>query len=113
MNLSELAIKYGSDKAEKGHGYTVIYEQYFNTIKEDQFNILEIGLSLYKMYIKDGKINKHVPSSLKIWLDYFINANVYGFDIKDFSFISYPRTTIYRGEILNIKTIYIRIYKIV
>lgn len=71
-NLTELANKYKSDKGtEYGskHGFTLIYEKYFNKLKNDYINILEIG-------INDG-------SSLKMWYEYFINAKILGLDINN------------------------------
>jgi hypothetical protein len=33
-----------------------------------------------------------------MWLDYFTKANLYGFDIDDFSAVRMPRTRIFRGD---------------
>ena len=59
---------YDTDK-EKGHGYGSIYDKYFKDIKYDVKNILEIGTR---------------PGSIRLWLDYFPNANLYGIDINLF-----------------------------
>lgn len=103
MNLTELAKKYESDKGEDtdqyvGNGYTETYEKFLQPLKDKHLNLLEIGLCLAPTYAKKGKLNKDAPTSLKIWVDYFQNANIYGFDIMDFSFIDYPRTKIFRGD---------------
>ena len=49
-NLDELFNFYGSDKAEifkesnsKGHGFSNFYEKYFENLKQNDLNILEIG----------------------------------------------------------------------
>ena len=62
--LSNLASKHNSDKID--HQYTQIYQNLFNSIRNDNFNLLEIGV-LY-------------GASLKMWHEYFPNANIYGAD---------------------------------
>ena len=44
------------------------YEQYFSELREEEFNILEIGVS--------------AGHSLKVWETYFPNATIYGVDIQ-------------------------------
>jgi hypothetical protein len=53
------------------HSYLDAYEKLFSPLKYKQINILEIG-------IQDG-------GSIKLWHDYFPNANIYGIDIIDIS----------------------------
>lgn len=65
--LSDLASKYNTDKGPHGHGYTDIYEIYFNSYRDIDFNFLEIG-------VYDG-------ASLKMWKDYFIKAKIVSIDI--------------------------------
>lgn len=48
--------------------YTKVYERYFESIREDPLNIVEIG-------IKDG-------DSLLLWESYFPNATIYGADVN-------------------------------
>lgn len=62
MNLKDLAIKYGSDKAE--HGYCEFYE---HALPKNPLKILEIG-------VKEG-------ASIRMWLDYFPEATIYGLDL--------------------------------
>lgn len=50
------------------HSYLEIYEKLFSSKRLTTKNILEIG-------IQNG-------GSIKLWYDYFINANVYGLDIR-------------------------------
>ena len=64
--ITSLFKKYGSDKTK--HNYTDIYFTYFEKIKNEKLNILEIGVA-------DGK-------SIKAWSDYFPNSNIIGIDIK-------------------------------
>jgi len=63
--LEELTIKYDVDALELG--YTSHYAHLFDDIREDVVKILEIG-------VETGR-------SHRMWLEYFPNAIVYGFDI--------------------------------
>ena len=56
-NLTSIAEFYKTDKYE--HGYTKVYEKYFESLREKKLQILEIGIA-------DGK-------SLLTWSDYFKN----------------------------------------
>ena len=67
MTLDELAIKYNTDKSSVYHNYTPIYQSLFEGVKEDIKNVFEIGIS-------EG-------FSLRMWCDYFPNANIYGIDL--------------------------------
>jgi len=88
MKLEELIDKYGSDK--NASKYTEAYVHFFEPIKNDIFTILEIGLGTIipgaKSSMHDWKtthITDYKPgASLRVWQDYFPNANVYGGDIQ-------------------------------
>lgn len=70
--LTILANKYQSDKGTEyssKHGFSDIYDDYFISFKNKLINILEIGV--------------HDGSSLKMWYEYFPNANIIGLDIDD------------------------------
>lgn len=62
MTLHELAIKYGSDKAE--HNYCPFYEQ---TLLKNPKKILEIGV------LKGA--------SIRMWREYFPEAEIHGLDL--------------------------------
>ena len=64
-NLNTIAENYNTDKFD--HGYTKIYEKYFESLRDQKLKILEIGIA-------DGK-------SLLMWSDYFKNSLVIGIDI--------------------------------
>ena len=66
MTLGDLFNKYGTDKTKK-HQYDTIYEKYFEPIKNDQLNILEIG------------VDKGL--STLAFHEYFPHANLYGIDL--------------------------------
>ena len=96
--LTLLANIYGSDKGNywpNRHDYCRVYHELFDGIREKEgLNILEIGLcrGLY-----EGWTQVDAPS-LRMWLDYFPNARVFGFDISDFSFFDHGRCRIIRGD---------------
>ena len=64
--LTKLSKKYPSSKAN--FNYFDVYDSHFLSLKNKKLNILEIG-------VFDG-------DSLRIWRDYFPNANICGFDIN-------------------------------
>lgn len=88
MSIEELVDQYGTDKNISK--YTQTYEALFNPRKEEVTNLLEIGI---------GTLNPEHPSSfhgiigfnpqykqggsLRVWRDFFPNANVYGVDIAE------------------------------
>ena len=71
QNLKEIGKKYPTSKNRTG--FIPIYEHFFDSLREKEINILEIG-------VENGY-------SLKLWREYFINAKICGIDIdkKDFS----------------------------
>ena len=80
--LCSLAEKYGSDKAPSiQHTYTPYYYELFSPIRNNVKKVLEIGIgnARYRNKIKD--FNPVLGASLKMWRDFFPNAQVYGIDI--------------------------------
>jgi len=69
ISLTKLAKKHGTDKGPMKHYYTRSYDSIFARMRNDKIKILEIGVA-------DG-------ASIKMWLDYFPNATIYGLDILD------------------------------
>lgn len=69
MTLDFLAEKYNTDKGCSGHGFTNIYDMILSKHTEEFKKILEIGV--------------FYGASLKMWSDYFPNANIIGCDIDD------------------------------
>lgn len=64
-NLKKLAKEFKTNKYDLG--YIDIYEKYFENIKDDKLNILEIGIDK--------------GPSLKVWSEYFINSKIAALDI--------------------------------
>ena len=68
MSLERLADNTRTDK-NTAHSYLPLYQNLLIKKKETATNVLEVGIC-------DG-------GSIKLWSDYFINANVYGLDIMN------------------------------
>jgi beta-1,4-mannosyl-glycoprotein beta-1,4-N-acetylglucosaminyltransferase len=71
MSLQEIGLKYGTDKAVY-HNFLNFYESKFGHLKDKEINLLEIGF-----------LN---GNSIKTWLDFFGNAQIYCIDIIDVDF---------------------------
>lgn len=75
--LNELGVKYRTDKAShgkrgeqgNGHNYLATYERHLPADRQSVRRVLEIG-------VKRG-------ASLRMWQDYFPNAQIYGLDIAE------------------------------
>jgi len=78
--LCKLAERYGADKCPKiNHNYTPFYYELFNKRKKDIKKVFEFGVGNMRQY-------SHIPgytlgASLRMWRDFFPNAQVYGADI--------------------------------
>ena len=70
MSLIEIGKKYPSSKNISG--FIQLYDKYFTSLKNLKINILEIG-------IENG-------DSLRIWREFFPNANICGIDIDKKNF---------------------------
>ena len=74
--LTKLGLSYGTDKADP-HYFTSFYDRHLRDERGSVANFLEIGIA-------NG-------SSLKMWKDYFPNADIYGIDINKASLFSEDR----------------------
>lgn len=90
--LDNIFFKYKSDKTNiymltenktHCHPYTKFYDYIFNDIKNDNMNILEIGIGIINKNNMRHMINFNYVTGASIygWRDYFINSNIYAFDI--------------------------------
>lgn len=68
MSLSELADNTRTDK-NTVHSYLPLYQTLLISKKETAKNVLEVGIQ--------------TGGSIKLWSDFFVNANVYGIDIMN------------------------------
>jgi len=83
--LSQLATRHNTDKGPSCHNYTRVYETMFEGIRQESLKILEIG-------VLDG-------GSVRMWSDYFPNAEIHGIDVnKDCSVFADDRITIHIGD---------------
>ncbi|WP_157602428.1 hypothetical protein [Sphingomonas sp. PR090111-T3T-6A] len=102
FNLTQLANRYGSDKGTavgNAHHYTLFYETLLAPRRENIRRMLEIGLLRNgpEVGASADRETGDLPS-VRMWLDYFPNATVHGFDISDFSFFKNPRFVFTRGD---------------
>jgi hypothetical protein len=67
-HLDDLALKAGTDKASSHHDYMEAYSHYFDAIKDDPIKFLEIGI--------------YEGSSVKLWEEYFIKAELHFIDVS-------------------------------
>jgi hypothetical protein len=68
-DLCKLGLKYNADKSPLvAHGYTPFYNFLFSNLKYRDINFGEIGI--------------YENASMKMWREYFSNANLYGWDCR-------------------------------
>lgn len=92
--LSELCEKYGSDKgyintniARKPynwhpHTYSTYYHSIFNLSRQNIKYVFECGIGTNNSNMKSNMTENGIPgASLRVWRDYFFNAQIYGGDI--------------------------------
>ena len=63
------ALNHSHQASKQGHNYLPLYWRYFRDIQFSTKKILEIGI--------------HKGGSLKLWKDFFPNAEIHGFDIDE------------------------------
>ena len=81
QELGELFTAHGSDKATK-HDYYKLYAYLLEKNKENDINILEIGLGTNNTSIPSNMTSSGKPgASLRAFRDYYEKANVFGADI--------------------------------
>jgi hypothetical protein len=107
--LTAIADVCGSDKGSRcfdAHQYTAFYSFLFEQFRTDHFSMIELGLlrgaqsSLKAML----RIGDDAPS-IRMWLEYFPNAHVYGFDLSDFSGLCMERFTFVRGDLSDTESL--------
>lgn len=100
--LTELANEHRSDKGTAWsykHKYTYLYDLIFWPYRSAPIYFLELGLAVGGPESSAGKLVRSVNSpSVDMWLEYFENAMIYGFDISDFSHINHERFKFIQGD---------------
>ena len=89
--LSSLAQKHRTDKGLHHHGYTPIYDSYFQSLKDKDIRLLEIGVGGYQYPDKGGE-------SLRMWAEYFPAATIVAIDIYPKTLLLPPNTTVLCGS---------------
>ena len=83
--LCELAYNYGTDKCPRiKHPYTPFYYDLLGKKKDSIKKVLELG-------VQKG-------ASLRMWRDFFPNAQIYGMDIAEKTLIKEERIETYLGD---------------
>jgi hypothetical protein len=82
--LDQLGIQAGTDKSSSYHNYLSLYGTYFETIRDKENKILEIG-------ILKGQ-------SLRIFSEYFQNSHIFAVDIEDKKEFQSDRISIYQED---------------
>jgi hypothetical protein len=90
--LCELAIKYRTDKVgEFMHHYTPVYDKLFGYRRNEIKKVLEIGIG-YDNSSGMAHINNYKGgASLRMWEEYFPNAEIFGADIREDALINEGR----------------------
>lgn len=89
-DLVSLATRHGTDKWGT-HWYAQHYDRHFAPLRTRPLKILEIGIGGYDVPEAGGE-------SLRMWRDYFPNAEIYGLDIADKRPHDGPRIRTYIGD---------------
>lgn len=91
--LSQMSEKYGSDKGSiddsstynslwSYHTYTDFYSMIFGHYRDSVKNIFECGIGTNNENFKSNMTKNGTPgASLRMWEEYFQNANIFGADI--------------------------------
>lgn len=83
--LCEIGYKYGTDKCPQiKHPYTPVYYDFFKRRIRFVKKVLEIG-------VWEG-------SSIRMWRDFFPNAQIYGLDVREESQIEEERIKVFLGD---------------
>ncbi len=90
--LTQLADRFGSDKGSRKHRYTELYDLLFLPFRDRPITFLEMGLLIGgpEHGIDASRETRDAPS-VRMWLEYFREAQVIGLDISDFSWFDHPR----------------------
>jgi hypothetical protein len=98
-NLSDLADHYGSDKGSTKHRYAELYHMLFQPLRGRAITLLEMGLLIGgpEHGHSADRETRDLPS-VRMWLDFFPQAQVIGLDVSDFSWFDHPRFAFHRCD---------------
>lgn len=99
LNLTDLADRYGSDKGSKKHRYSELYQMLFLPYRHQPISFLEMGLQIGGPEHGMGadRATTDAPS-VRMWLEFFPQAQIHGLDVSDFSWFEDPRFTFHRCD---------------
>ncbi|MDN5787401.1 hypothetical protein [Pseudorhodobacter sp.] len=99
LNLTDLADSFGSDKGSTKHRYTELYQMLFYPYRDKKINFLEMGLLIGgpEHGIDKDRETKDAPS-IRMWLQFFSKAKIYGLDVSDFSWFEDDRFSFLRCD---------------
>lgn len=89
-NLNDIGVRMGTDKSSLLHNYLDYYQEFFPEPEKIK-KVVELGLQR-----RSGKWKESAMPSVKMWLEFFPNAHVFGFDMQNLD--SFERFTFFRGE---------------
>jgi hypothetical protein len=78
-DLEALARLHGTDKSSDGHGYARLYQRHFDSRRPTVRRLLEVGVGGISSW--SGYQTPAGGQSLRMWSDYFPNAEILGIDI--------------------------------
>lgn len=99
--LTRLANKYRSDKGSlyyNKHHYTRVYGDALSHLQCESFSLLEIGLLRHDIQAALNSREYDDAPSLKMWAEFFPNADVLGFDIQNFASVENERIRFCQGD---------------
>jgi len=79
-SLQQIGLECGTDKST-AHSYLPIYEEAFDHLRDSPISLCEVG-------ILEG-------ASMKMWLEYFTLAHIYGIEASNFTKFADKRLTTY------------------
>jgi hypothetical protein len=94
-DLDALAQLAGTDKSSREHDYTRLYRRYLDSRRTEVRSVLEIGVGGVTSI--SGYETLTGGQSLRVWSDYFPNAQITRIDIHDKN-VSGPRIHFERGD---------------
>lgn len=105
--FAELCDKYGTDKGEvssesnpypwESHNYSDYYELIFKARRSSTETLLECGIGTNDVEIPSSMGSEANPgASLRVWRDYFYNADIFGVDIDEKILFSEERISTYK-----------------
>ena len=87
--MSDIAKRYPTDKDFTHNYFNLVYEKYFSPIRDEVKKFCEIGVGGFW-----GDAGWVPGNSLRVWDEYFPNAEILGLDIKSFDLTSQGKVVV-------------------